>query len=132
KTDLKEFYSFGNISITVNYGSQLIQDLIHPQWSQAAVLEEKLPSTDFNIFQKNNALYLFKNKQYVGHYAVTDYHILQGQFALQLINTLYNKNESDWIATFHASTVCNDKEAVMIIGDSGNGKSTLSAVLMVN
>lgn len=130
KSDLKASYSFGNISITVNYGSQLIQDLIHPQWSHA--LEKKSSSTDFNIFQKDNALYLFKNKHYVGHYAVTDYHLLQGQFALQLINTLYNKNESDWIATFHASTICNDKEAIMIIGDSGNGKSTLSAVLMAN
>lgn len=132
KTDFKKMYSFGNTSIAVNYGSIAIQNLIHPQWSHAEGLQEDMSTTVFDIFQKENQLYLFKNKNYIGHYAVTEYHLLTGQFALQLINTLYHKNEADWIATFHASTVCNDKEAIMIIGDSGNGKSTLSAVLMAN
>lgn len=131
-TDFKKTYSFGNTSITVNYGSLTIQNLIHPQWSHAAVLTEDKSSTVFDIFQKESQLYLFKNNNQIGHYDVTDYHLLTGQFALQLLNTLYQKNESDWMATFHASTVCNDKEAIMIIGDSGNGKSTLSAVLMAH
>lgn len=132
KADYKKNYRFGNTSIKVNYGSIAIQNLIHPQWSHAAVLKEDISSTVFDIFQRENQLYLFKNNNYIGHYAVTDYHLLTGQFALQLLNTLYNKNESDWIATFHASTVCNDQEAIMIIGDSGKGKSTLSAVLMAS
>lgn len=130
--DFIETYSFGETSITVNYGSISIQNLIHPQWAHASVLKDDMLSTVFDIFQKENHLYFFINKNYIGRYAVTDYHLLQGQFALQLINTLYHKNESDWIATFHASTVCNDKEAIMIIGNSGDGKSTLSAVLMAN
>lgn len=127
-----ETYSFGKISLAVNYGSQAIQNLIHPQWAHATVLEGEIASTVFEILQMDHHLYLFRNKTYIGHYAVSDYHLLQGQFALQIINSLYNKTESDWIATFHASTVCNDKEAIMIIGDSGNGKSTLAAVLMAN
>lgn len=132
KTDFKKTYSFGNTSITVNYGSIGIQNLIHPQWAHTAFFAKERSSFVFDIFQSDQHLYLFKNNKYIGHYAITDYHLLQGQFSLQLINTLYNKNESDWIATFHASTVCNDKEAIMIIGDSGKGKSTLSAVLMAN
>jgi hypothetical protein len=127
-----ETYGFGKISLAVNYGSVAIQNLIHPQWAHATVLEGEIASAVFDILQMDHHLYLFRNQTYIGHYAVTDYHLLQGQFALQLINSLYNKNESDWIATFHASTVCNDKEAIMIIGDSGNGKSTLAAVLMAN
>lgn len=127
-----ETYGFGKISLAVNYGSVAIQNLIHPQWAHATVLEGEIASAVFDILQMDHHLYLFRNKTYIGHYAVTDYHLLQGQFALQLINSLYNKTESEWIATFHASTVCNDKEAIMIIGDSGNGKSTLAAVLMAN
>ncbi|WP_323027629.1 hypothetical protein [Gelidibacter japonicus] len=132
KTDFKATYGFGNMSIAVNYCSLAIQNLIHPQWAHATVLEGEIASIVFDILQKDDHLYLFRNQTYIGHYSVTDYHLLQGQFALQLINSLYNKNESDWIATFHASTVCNDKEAIMIIGDSGNGKSTLAALLMAN
>lgn len=131
-SDYKKSYRFGNTAFAMNYGSIAIQNLIHPQWSHAEVFKEDMSSTAFDIFQKENQLYLFKNKQHIGHYAVTEYHLLTGQFGLQLINTLYNKIEADWIATFHASTVCNGKEAIMIIGDSGNGKSTLSAVLMAH
>lgn len=131
-TELNEVYRFANTSIIVNYGTLAIQNLIHPQWAHATVFEAYGSSPEFNIFEKDNHLFLFKDQNYIGHYPVTDYHLLQGQFALQIINTLYNKEESDWIATFHASTVCNDKEAIMIIGDSGNGKSTLSAVLMAH
>lgn len=128
----KKSYRFGNTAIAVNYGSLTIQNLIHPQWSHAESLKEAISSTVFDIFQKDDQLYLFKNKQHIGHYAAMEYHLLTGQFGIQLLNTLYNKNEADWMATFHASTVCNDKEAIMIIGDSGNGKSTLSAVLMAH
>ncbi|MBA6153433.1 hypothetical protein [Gelidibacter maritimus] len=132
KTNLKEVYDFGDRSIAVNFGSHYIQNLIHPQWAHATMLSAQLPSTTFDVFNKDPHLYLFKDKQYIGHYLTTDHHLLQGQFALQIVNTLYDKEESDWIATFHASTVCNNKEAIMIIGDSGKGKSTLSAVLMAN
>ncbi len=36
----------------------------------------------------------------------------------------------DWMGTFHASTVAKNNEAVMIIGDSGKGKSTFTALLL--
>ncbi|TXE09251.1 hypothetical protein ES711_04805 [Gelidibacter salicanalis] len=123
-------YQFGTNSISVNYGSSDIENLIHPQWAHAAGVSHKNTSTTFDLFQEGEQLYLFKNDLYIGTYRESDYHLLQGQFSFQLINALYQKVESDWIATFHASTVCNDEEAIMIIGASGNGKSTLSSVLM--
>jgi len=123
-------YHFGTHSISVNYGSSHIENLIHPQWAHAAVAAFNNSSTTFDLFQEGAQLFLFKNNLYIGTYKETDYHLLQGQFSFQLINALYDKAESDWIATFHASTVCNDEEAIMIIGASGNGKSTLSSVLM--
>lgn len=125
-------YSFGNTNITVNYGSKNIQNLIHPQRAHAQVSRNETSETIFDIFESDNMIFLFKNNNYIGHYQPLEQHFLQGQFSLQLINSIYDKTEADWVATFHASTVCNDKEAIMIIGDSGNGKSTLSAVLMAH
>ncbi|WP_157503083.1 phosphoenolpyruvate carboxykinase (ATP) [Mangrovimonas xylaniphaga] len=58
--------------------------------------------------------------------------MLQGKFNFLLLCELYNKEERDWLGTFHASTLGNGKEAIMLIGDSGNGKSTLSALLMAH
>jgi len=49
---------------------------------------------------------------------------------MELLCVLHNKKEYDWLGTFHASTVSNGKEAIMLVGDSGNGKSTFCALLM--
>lgn len=132
KTEHTEYYGFGTLQLKVNYGSLKLQNLIHPQWSHNAVDTNKNATVVFDIFEKDSISYLFKNQDFVGQYSAAEQHLLQGQFSLQLINTLYNKTEADWIATFHASTVCNGEEAIMIIGASGNGKSTLSAVLMAH
>ena len=132
KLDFGEAYKFGKNCINVNYGSLSLKNLIHPQWSHNAVDTNLNANVVFDIFEEDNFSYLFRNQDFIGQYSAAEYHLLQGQFSLQIINTLYNKTEADWIATFHASTVCNDKEAIMIIGASGNGKSTLSAVLMAH
>ena len=125
-------YGFGNTSITIRFGSENVKDLIHPQWSHAELHRTSSISCHFHVFKVENSLYLLKDKIGIGHYPISEYHLLQGQFAVELINILYDQKESDWLATFHASTVCNENEAIMIIGDSGNGKSTLSAVLMAS
>ena len=51
---------------------------------------------------------------------------------MELICLISNTTEQDWLGTFHASTISNGKEAIMLIGDSGNGKSTLSTLLITN
>lgn len=129
---IEEIYGFKDITLKINYGSEKIKFLIHPQWAHVTSEQSDIENAIFHIFQEDNELFLFKEQLYIGHYPLKDYHILQGQISLQVINALYQKEESDWIATFHASTVCNDKEAIMLIGDSGNGKSTLSAILMAH
>ncbi len=131
-TSIFHCYKFSNTVVRVNYGSRDIENLIHPQWSHAAIDGKICANTEFTIFVERDQLFLFRHDTFVGSYPKAEYHFLQGQFALELVNTFYTKTESDWIATFHASTVCNYNEAIMIIGASGNGKSTLSAVLMAS
>ena len=129
---LNLYYGFGDTTMSIHFGSQAIKNLIHPQFSHATVEKLNTVSCHFDIYKDGDSLYLFKNGAYNGHYLIADFHLLQGQFAVELVNLLYDQQETDWIGTFHASTVCNSKEAIMIIGDSGNGKSTLSALLMAN
>lgn len=128
----KTYYQFGNIGIAVYYDSQETHQLIHSALSHAIISEKQAAVTDFHIFEKQKQLFLFKNGFCVGHYLKNQYYLLQGRFWLELINTLYSKTEDDWAATLHASTICTQDEAVMLIGESGNGKSTLSAILMAH
>ncbi|HUH29184.1 hypothetical protein [Gelidibacter sp.] len=126
------YYGFADTTMSIHFGSQAIKNLIHPQFAHATIEKPNAVSCHFDVYKNGDSLYLLKNNAYVGHYAHSDFHLLQGQFAIELINLLYRQHEAEWIGTFHASTVCNTKEAIMIIGDSGNGKSTLSALLMAS
>jgi len=130
--NITRYYAFGDSQIAINYGSDRVSQLINPYLQHASVKECSHVETAFDIFSNDNLLYLFKNKKLIGSYQTSNFHFLQGKFAMELVTSIYNNTESDWLGTFHASTICNDKEAIMIIGDSGNGKSTLSAVLMSN
>ena len=46
-----------------------------------------------------------------------------------IIECIYNKNEAEWMGVFHASAVNYNEENILILGDSGNGKSTSLALL---
>ena len=129
---ISKTYCFGVVSVKVNYSSQKVLQLIHPYLQHASKDNFATYHHTFDIFHDQEFIYLFKNSTYVGVYKKNQFHFLQGKFAMELTSALYDNSESDWMATFHASTVCNDKEAIMIVGDSGSGKSTLSALLMGN
>ncbi len=125
-------YLFENSKVKINYGSDLIESLFHPQLSHCGTLEAVEPEVVFDIFKKGGTLHLNKNNETIYSCPTNNYYLLQGYFAMELTNLMHGKNQEDWLATFHASTICNDKEAVMIVGASGNGKSTLTALLMAS
>ncbi|MEZ4793707.1 MAG: hypothetical protein R2783_09665, partial [Gelidibacter sp.] len=130
--NITNYYVFGDSHITINYASNRLLQLIHPYLQHASVAHSLDTQVVFDLFGDGDFLYLFKNQSFIGSYETQHFHFLQGKFAMQLTTSIYNNEESDWMATFHASTICNDKEAIMVIGDSGSGKSTLSALLMAH
>ncbi|MEM5563972.1 hypothetical protein WNY78_02600 [Psychroserpens sp. AS72] len=132
KLEIERHYLIHNKQIKINFETSLIESIIHPQIEHHQTNKVVNIDTEFDIFKTNDYLHLHKNKSHIGSYKTNAFHLLQGRFALELTNTIHDKNVDDWIATFHASTVANTKESIMIIGDSGNGKSTLSALLMAN
>ncbi|MDB9961692.1 hypothetical protein OAD62_06305 [Oceanihabitans sp.] len=130
---LSHLYTVNDISFEINYSSESVKKLIHPQFQHISKIQSKTsPDTVFHIYLKNNQLHLFTNKVHISSFPKDEYHLLQGKFAMELLCLLTHKKEHDWLGTFHASTVSNNKEAIMLIGGSGQGKSTLSALLMAN
>ena len=127
-----ETYLIDTHTIQIYYASEAIKELIHPKIMHLAIMSESTNEAEiiFDIYDKGDLLYLFKNKDFIGSYEKSNYHLLQGQFSMELLCVLYNKQEDDWLGTFHASTVSNGLESIMLVGDSGNGKSTFSALLM--
>ena len=129
---ITEFYKFNNTIVNIHFESEIIKSLIHPQIEHHSITTRTDYDVLFDVFRLNDDLYLKKNGVSVGSFHVNSFHFLQGKFALELTNAIHDAKIDDWIATFHASTISNGKESIMIIGDSGNGKSTLSVLLMAH
>ena len=126
-------YDIDNRFLTVNYGSELIKSLVHPQIKHLVSTEHKdSSSVIFDLYQEDDTLCLFKDEILVGSWKSNDFHLLQGKFAMHVLCWLHSNKEMDWMGTFHASTVVDNNHAAMIIGDSGKGKSTFTALLLVN
>lgn len=126
------FYDFGNTIIKIHYSSENEKALIHPQFAHLECQQTKESTIAFYIDKDNNLLNLFINKNHLGSYKDVEYHLLQGKFSMELLCVLTKTKENDWLGTFHASTVANNHEAIMIVGESGKGKSSLTALLMAN
>jgi len=130
--NFKENYQIDKHPIEIYFSSEKIKQYIHPQLMHLCSTSNIKKTTIFDIYEENNELFLFKNEVFVGAYELKNYHLLQGRFVMELLCVLHNKKEHDWLGTFHASTVANGKVAIMLVGDSGNGKSTFCALLMAS
>ena len=126
-----ETYIVNGTTLQVNYSHKSVKELLHPQ---IAHLSSKKPATNtpfiFDVFYANNSLYFYKNTVLVDSYDEKNYHVLQGNFCMQLLCIMHEKTEDEWMGTIHASTVTNEKEAILVIGKSGKGKSTFTAHAM--
>lgn len=128
-----ETYVVNNAVVQINYSHKRVKELIHPQIAHLVSTESvNTHQTVFDIFYTNNRLYFYKNRRLIDTYEELNYHVLQGNFCMQLLCFIHVKTEEEWLGTIHASTVTNEKEAILIIGKSGKGKSTFTAHAMAD
>lgn len=51
---------------------------------------------------------------------------------MQILRKIYGSEEKDWLEVFHAVGIIDGQCSIMFFYDSGNGKSTLSTLLLAN
>ena len=125
-------YTFNNKSLRVNFDSIQTKNLIHPKFLHLQTNKTQQISGRLTIFSVDGIIYLFNKDKCVGGWKFDNMHEFQGKFSMELTSFYYGKNEKDWMGVFHASAVTNDKNAIMLTGDSGSGKSSLTTILTVN
>jgi hypothetical protein len=125
-------YRINKQVIQIHFSSVSILNLIHPAIAHLSVKTSNTAATHFDIYIKDDMLYLFKDKRLVTAVPKKDYHFIQGKFIMQLLCAIYQNEEKDWIGTFHGSTITDGHTSIMFVGASGKGKSTLCALLCAN
>ncbi|GAB4164105.1 MAG: hypothetical protein Tsb0033_25180 [Winogradskyella sp.] len=127
----KHYACFGN-AFQVNFDTDLVEKTIHPSIAHLEMNEAIPPDVVFDIYLEQDQLCLFKDELLLRRVPKKDYHLIQGKFVMELLSFIHHKNESDWIGTFHGSTISDGTNAILLIGASGKGKSTLSALLVAH
>jgi hypothetical protein len=125
-----KYYNINNTNFKVSYQTESLSFLIHPKFTH---LEDKTTTNHqhhFEVFLNGDKIVLNVNGNFEGSWSEDEFHYFQGKFSMKLVEKLYNKPESDWLGVFHASAISNGHQNILFLGDSGNGKSTLAALLV--
>ena len=138
KNNLKEnkslkfqsLFTFNSRTIKVEYENESLKELVEPKFTH--LKSNNKESLLLKILTKNKKLYLFKENLFLGEWDSSEMHEFQGKVSMELTSFFHNKKNEDWTAVFHGSTLCRDNNSIMLTGDSGSGKSSLSAILMAN
>lgn len=124
------YYRFRDFNFQVNFNSSRVVPFFHKALAHLQRLEKpKTIYATFDIQIKNGLISLFVNEDLIQSVPGTEYHKIQGKFNFCLQNKIYNKSESDWIATLHGCSIAKNNNSILLIGHSGSGKSTASALL---
>ena len=128
--EFQSLFTFNSRTVKVEYENESLKELIEPKFIH--LKSNNKENLLFKIFAKNKKLYLFKENLFLGEWDSSEMHEFQGKVSMELTSFFHNKKDEDWTAVFHGSTLYRDNNSLMLTGDSGSGKSSLSAILMAN
>ena len=126
-----KYYKINTHIFKVNFLSDYELSLVHPKFAHLEIITENF-DTLFNVYYKDEFIYLSENDTIINAWKKEESHFFQGKFSMKLIQKIHQKEEQEWMGVFHASAVSNTKKCILILGDSGNGKSTSLALLQAH
>lgn len=125
----KKCYQFYNTQICILYETEYLELLIHPKFKHLEVQPTIKAQFFYQLYYSDDMFVFSKGHSVLGSWSKDQKHFLQGKVSMQLLIDVYKKPEDEWMGVFHASAIENGKESILLLGDSGNGKSTALAIL---
>ena len=130
--EVVKYYNINSLYFKVSYASDAEAFLIHPKFAHLEVENITNINHLFEVYSNDNAISFSVDNTLIGTWNLKEAHYFQGKFSMELVQKIHQKNEEEWIGTFHASAVSNNDNSILFLGDSGNGKSTSLALLQAN
>ncbi len=125
-------YLFNDFVFHIEYGDAQIETMLHPLFAHLEILDNESANQNLKLFFQDKTFVLNIDGKQIGIWPKNEDHIFKGQVFMALLNATYSKTEKDWVSVLHASAIGNDKSSVLFLGDSGNGKSTASALALAS
>ena len=130
--NISKYYQINNLIFKVDFQSDFEMYLIHPKFAHLEIEQSENFEHYYQIFTKDNYTSLIINNTFIDSWHIKDIHYFQGKFSMFIVQQIHQKEENEWLGVFHASGIGNDKHSLLLLGDSGNGKSTSLALLQAN
>ncbi|CAM1345686.1 hypothetical protein [Tenacibaculum amylolyticum] len=130
--EVTKFYTINDLVFRVDFQSEFEVYLIHPKFSHLETLPTEQVDHIYQVSTKNDITFLYIDNIFIDAWHRKEIHYFQGKFSMHIVQNMHNKPENDWMGVFHASGVANDSKSLLLLGDSGNGKSTSLAILQAN
>ena len=121
-------FKFNKRVVKIEYSDERLKSLIDPKFNHLRCNEKE--ETTYKVQEKNKKINLFKNNKFLGSWGRKKMHEFLGKVSMELTSFFHGMNDSDWSVVFHGSTLCKENSCLMLTGDSGSGKSSLSAILI--
>lgn len=126
----KRTYAINGLIFEVEYQTTYAEWINHPKFAHLETDTWVKPDHVFRIGDFKGYLSIWVDGRHEGTWKHEDNHFLSGRFSMKMIEKIYQKEEKEWMGVFHAAGISNGKQCLLFFGDSGNGKSTLSALAM--
>ncbi len=123
-------YKFNNKVLKFSFENKDMLELVHPKFEHLECKDKG--EKNFKIFREKKFIRFFIDDKHVGSYNKNQMHELQGKISMEMTSFFYNKKEVDWIGVFHGSTLNKGNKSIMLTGESGSGKSSLTLILSSN
>jgi hypothetical protein len=122
-------YQLGDHKIEFSYGTNWLENYIHPLIHHLETLVESDTKFLFELFAFQNRIVFRSNNIVKGSWVSEESHIVKGKIFLELINVLHDKTDEDWLMTVHASAITNGRKTLLFSAPPGSGKTTIAAML---
>ena len=135
RLNLKNFphhskFKFNKRVVKIEYSNKDLRNLIDPKFEHLKCDDKE--KIVFKVQKNNKRIYLYKQEKLINSWGESEMHEFQGKISMELTSFFHDIQESDWTAVFHGSTLSSGNNCLMLTGDSGDGKSSLSTILMAN
>ncbi len=127
-----KFYKIKNKLIKICYEGELELYLIHPKFAHLEVSISNNYDVIFETFTREGFTFLFLNNVLINSWEEENIHYFQGKFSMKIVECIYENTEKDWLGVFHASAIGKKDRSILVLGDSGNGKSTSLSLLQAH
>lgn len=132
--ELCKYYQCDQTVLQIDYASEYEAYLVHPKFAHLEIAKSQASNVDhhYQIFTKEATIFFYVDQELIGSWPKQEVHFFQGKCSMKFVEHLYQKSEEEWLGVFHASAITNGTTALLLLGDSGNGKSTALALLQAH